>query len=252
MENLIMSLKWIIIGYISYSIIKSAFSESSWSFTKNILSLFSVKMFLIVIGGICIFLTIGIFLYEHVSFLQWSWTKYVFGSSINITYAPMQTGNELMNKLLGIPFLLLLMVAVPQLAYREEKMFRESTINHLTILWKSFVFGMIHCIVGIPLAAGIALVIPGLLLGYVYRNYFIADLKETGLEILNHREFDVRDDSIIYQQICDDELLNETFEKNVIDTIDKTNSSALALSTSYHCMWNWIMISIVLLVLIFS
>ena len=68
----------------------------------------------------------------------------------------------------GIAFLILLLLNMPRLAQREEEIFREGTKNWLHGIWKSLTFGLVHCLVGVPLGVGFALSIGGLWFTYQY------------------------------------------------------------------------------------
>lgn len=62
----------------------------------------------------------------------------------------------------GWAFLGLLLVNVPRLARLEEWRFRDGTEGWKQAALRSLHFGLIHCVIGVPLAAGIALSLPGL------------------------------------------------------------------------------------------
>mgnify|MGYP001806305597 FL=1 len=68
----------------------------------------------------------------------------------------------------ALPFLILLGLNVPRLAKREERAFRQGTRTLPEALGRSVHFGLIHCIVGVPIGIGLALTIPGLWFTYVY------------------------------------------------------------------------------------
>ncbi len=65
-------------------------------------------------------------------------------------------------------FLVLLALNVPRLAKNEERIFRQGVRDPKTAIWKSVQFGLVHCLIGVPLAAGIALIIPGLFWSWLY------------------------------------------------------------------------------------
>lgn len=250
METVIIAVKCLIVTYMVYSVGKSAFLESSWQFTKDILKNFSVKMFIVVFFGIILVISSSLVLYEYVPFLRWSWTQYFFDNSINIAFAPTHTGNAVLDKIIGIPFILLLLIAIPKFAYGEEKVFREGTLRHFSILWKSLIFGLIHCVVGIPLSAGFSLVIAGLLYAYIYRYSYIKSMKAKGFYVNDYRSLNLNfsDDEI---DALDLEYF-KSLEIKASNYSDEANEKALMLATSYHAMWNWLLVLVVLTVLIVS
>ncbi len=69
----------------------------------------------------------------------------------------------------GVIFLGLLFLNLPGMARAEEEMFREGTKSWKDGVPRSLAFGLMHCIVGVPVAAGLALMIPGL---WFTREYF--------------------------------------------------------------------------------
>lgn len=74
-------------------------------------------------------------------------------------------------KYFGIIFILLLMVNVPNFAGMEESWFRQGTLTWGDAILRSFLFGMVHCLVGVPIAAGLAISINGLWLSFWYLQY---------------------------------------------------------------------------------
>lgn len=65
-------------------------------------------------------------------------------------------------KYFGIAFLLLFAVSIPDLARSEELRYRRGTKGWRQGLWRSLRFGLVHCVVGVPLYAGLALTVGGL------------------------------------------------------------------------------------------
>ncbi|MEO7718758.1 MAG: hypothetical protein ABIY70_21380 [Capsulimonas sp.] len=78
------------------------------------------------------------------------------GSATNLSVLPAHI------KYYGIAFLLLFAVSIPKFARSEEKSYREGTRNWKQGAWRSLRFGLGHCVVGVPLYAGLALTIGGL------------------------------------------------------------------------------------------
>lgn len=68
----------------------------------------------------------------------------------------------------GPVFALLLLANFPLLTHAEERIFRAGTKSHLTAIPRSLIFGLVHCLVGVPIAAGLALAIPGMWFSHHY------------------------------------------------------------------------------------
>ena len=99
------------------------------------------------------------------------------GTNINIM--PMHI------KYFGLVFALLLMVNLPSLAMTEEKWFRAGTENWLDGLYISFLFGMVHCLVGVPVGAGVAITLGGV---WFTHQYFSGGIE---LSALHHTTYNL-------------------------------------------------------------
>lgn len=64
---------------------------------------------------------------------------------------------------------ILLLLAIPFIAEYEEIAFRKGREQWPKLIGQALIFGPLHIIAGIPMAAGIALILPGLWYGYRYR-----------------------------------------------------------------------------------
>ncbi len=70
--------------------------------------------------------------------------------------------------ILGLGFLVLLFLNLPRLARYEEDAFRRGTKNWLDGAWRSLKFGLVHCLVGVPIGFGLALGLGGMWFTYHY------------------------------------------------------------------------------------
>lgn len=70
--------------------------------------------------------------------------------------------------ILGLGFLVLLFLNLPRLARTEEEWFRRGTKNWLDGCWRSLKFGLVHCLVGVPIGYGLALGLGGIWFTYHY------------------------------------------------------------------------------------
>jgi hypothetical protein len=116
-------------------------------------------------GGIVVVLSIYTGLVKLVPWLSWSWTKYLGKKheGQNLTTFTMKA------RWVGPVYTAMLFLGLPLLAKIEEEWFRGGTHGWEQGIIRSFAFGMIHCLVGVPLAAGIAISVFGL---WLTQNYF--------------------------------------------------------------------------------
>ena len=99
----------------------------------------------------------------QVPWLQWGWYTLVAGTPGNAMVASATSSLWVF-----APFLVLLVVAMPQLVLAEEEAFRDDTRSWAQAARRSVVFGLMHCVVGVPIAAGLALTIAGLWFSHQY------------------------------------------------------------------------------------
>lgn len=113
-------------------------------------------------------LVIGLGLYYSVPFTRWSWLML-----LQTPGDPNPQPTNLMTAGFRIPwftmiFIPLFALNIPRLAKREEEVFRHRIRSPKEAIIKSIKFGYVHCLVGVPLAIGTALIIPGLIFSYIY------------------------------------------------------------------------------------
>ncbi len=138
-----------------------------WSVWKR----FRVAMFLEAVAVLIATIIIGVLLSE-VPPLKYGWLHLVYTEGGNVLVRPLTAGSDSAYELvrwLPVLFVTGLLLAVPFLAKMEEEQFRKGYTEWSDILAQSVKFGLVHCIVGIPLAFGIALILSGLWYGYHYR-----------------------------------------------------------------------------------
>jgi hypothetical protein len=78
----------------------------------------------------------------------------------------------------GVVFGLLLLINLPSLAMFEEKLFREGTEGWKDGIIGSIIFGLVHCLVGVPLGAGIAIIFAGI---WFTQQYFVGGIVRSAL-----------------------------------------------------------------------
>jgi hypothetical protein len=124
-------------------------------------------------AGVVLLTIPAVFALWQVPGLSWGWYKLLSGHYGNAMIAPITDLSDAgfwPLRLLPVVFIVLFFAAMPLLVRYEEQSFREGITDPRAIFWKSLRFGLIHCIVGVPLAAGLALTIPGLFYGFTYRR----------------------------------------------------------------------------------
>jgi len=123
----------------------------------------------VVAGLIFVTVVFGYFLFVFGGpVLQFSWLKLLAQPEEQAT-----AGKNLITTGLTVPifawlFLPLLAINVPRLAKREERVFRQDVRTVPKAIGQSVKFGLWHCIVGVPVAFGLGLTIPGLAFAYAY------------------------------------------------------------------------------------
>lgn len=108
--------------------------------------------------------------------LRWGWFMLLgTGGGSAVTQPMVRT--EAHNGIAGLIAVSLVytafVLAMPFIALREERIFRAGHERWQAILARSFMFGLSHLIVGIPIIIAAVLSVPGFLLGIRYRSVFI-------------------------------------------------------------------------------
>lgn len=182
-----------------------------YKFVWHVWKRFRIKMFFEVLGTI-VLTWMAVTMLWKIPGLKYGWTTFLFHKGGNVVMKSVDEGFDsphLIIRLLTFLFFIILVVALPFLARLEEKIFRAGYSEWGSIIKQSIKFGLIHCLVGVPIAAGIALSIPGLFFGYHYKRAF--------------------DRSI------------QTLEDH------QAKEEATMVSTTYHTMFNTIVIMLLLL-----
>ncbi len=113
-------------------------------------------------------LVVPLFVLFHVPVLNWSILNVLVprGDSARI-------GTNLYLLPLNLPwigwiFMALLVFNIPLLAYIEEDIFRRGTETTWDVIRRSLKFGFVHCLIGLPLCAGLMLSLMGFWYTYHY------------------------------------------------------------------------------------
>lgn len=153
---------------------------------KKGLAVFSQISLWMVAQNLLILMAVGFTYYGLVKLLpilKWSLSSLFTGdgdsNGKNINLIPMEV------KYFGLIFGVLLIFNLPSLAMTEEKWFRLGTQDWLQGLYLSLLFGMVHCLVGVPIATGLAISIGGL---WFTHQYFIGGVN---LSALHHTTYNL-------------------------------------------------------------
>lgn len=115
------------------------------------------------------------------------WISLAFGgSSQNMLLLPFReavASPHLLIRASGFVFFALIVYLIPFIAGIEESFFRKGYVRWPEIIRQSIKFGLVHCLAGVPLASGIALILPGLYFGWVYRRTYLQAFREVGYEV---------------------------------------------------------------------
>ena len=215
MENLINVGKLTLVLLAVASIVFTFVEEwRNYRFIWQVWKRFRIKMFFEVFG-IILLMVVAIIALLEVPGLKYGWANLFFSGGGNILVAPIldASGSASILIRLVVPlFFFALMLMLPFLSRSEERRFRKGYNEWGSILKQSVKFGLMHCLVGIPLAAGIGLIITGFFLGYKYK-----------------RAFDSKAATLNYSQAEDE---------------------AVMVSTTYHTMYNSILVTVMLIVVL--
>lgn len=200
------------------SIASQLFSERKrLEFIWRIWKRFRIGQLLEVIAVISSVIVVGLLLMK-IPFLSYGWTSLFYGhGGGNLLVGPIMEGSESSNGLIRILvpiFFFAFILAAPFLAKEEEDIFRKGHTEWGSIAIQSVKFGLVHCIMGVPLAFGFALIISGFFFGYKYKCAF-----KRNLERLDFHE---------------------------------AEKEAVMVTTTYHTMYNTILLLFLLVVTIAS
>jgi len=149
--------------------------RSELHFVLSVWKRFRPLMLLEVVIVIVLTLTSVITMISLFPFLKWGWLAPFLNSDTggNILIAPIMGASDssfIFVRIIPFIFLVALLFFLPFMAKREEDGFRRGYNTYKEIIYKSIQFGLMHLIVGIPIAAGFALIGGGLFFGYKYKK----------------------------------------------------------------------------------
>lgn len=174
METLVTIGKTCLVLFSVYAIGNILISErNNYHFIWSVWRRFRIKMVFECLGIILLVVLAATALLQ-IPFLNFGWANLFYdGEGGNIFLKPVLEGSEsrsvLIRSLIPLFFVAFILI-VPFAAHSEEKSFRKGYNTWSKITKKSIEFGLIHCIVGIPIGAGIALIIPGFFFAFKYKQ----------------------------------------------------------------------------------
>ncbi len=213
-------------------------NKRNLKFVLDIWSQFSIVKFIEVTLATSAVLIGYLVIRHYLPFLDWSWTTLIGSNSANINFAPIAvyhsvnvntTNTNIVSQIIKVIssmslvlFLLAFVLVLPFLAKQEEEMFRKGHHTTVDIIKWSFIFGIVHVIVGIPIAIAISMTIFGLFLSYKYNRK--------------------------YQQL---KMMIPENRVNLVNLENYANEKAIIHSTVYHTLWNTTVLSLIILIEIY-
>lgn len=160
------NLLWTVVKIVVVVFLTVDFARIAWTKREKWLTAYTtIDWRLMLVDAIVVAATITVvvvLITVSPNIMGFSWLRVFGASGTNIN----TIGSDI--PYFGIVFVLLLMLALPWLAQIEEELFREGTGSWLEGFVRSVIFGFVHMLVGIPLGAAIALIIPGMFYTAMY------------------------------------------------------------------------------------
>ncbi|MFA5830631.1 MAG: hypothetical protein WC878_02255 [Candidatus Paceibacterota bacterium] len=150
---------------------------------------FRPGMFIQVFVLIIIVLATAVFLSNHVPYLHYGWMHLILKNGGNIVTGPVLSvahSEYMVLRILPPVFLFVFLLVIPFLANGEEKIFRKGYHTRGKMIRQSIRFGLVHLVAGIPIAAGIALIVPGLFFAYKYHDTYTKLMQTTEKKEASH------------------------------------------------------------------
>jgi membrane protease YdiL (CAAX protease family) len=156
---------WFLVAYAVFSGIRSLIKKDYIHNYRNIdfkLYLWIVPLIVVIMGVVFLLLAINpvIFWASWPSLLGLQLGNTGYGENLSLA------GTDI--RYWGILICILLLIQLPALVRFEEEKYRKGTRNWADGSLRSLAFGLTHMLVGVPLAAGLALTLAGLFLTYMY------------------------------------------------------------------------------------
>lgn len=199
-------LKIFAVAYVLYfmvSMTRDAFADLS--FISFIWKRVRPKMCFEVFGILFLVTSTMILLLMFVPFMRIGWMNLFFAEGGNFILKPftdLSDSPQYFFRFIPLIFLAALLFLAPFIVKVEEELFRYGHTGWGSVSLQSVKFGLVHLVLGIPLAAPLALIILGFFLGYKYRKAYLETLPYCG-EDLNMAHSRAIATSIAYHTVFD-------------------------------------------------
>jgi len=175
---------YLLCGYVLYSIGTTLYKKRyELDFIKTIYFRQGFMPYLLGFATVFLVLALCPIYYIVPKFLQWGWYSLISsdGMANNFIVAPFEQTAMLSQFWKGFVLFIIwsiFILVLPFLAKAEEESFRKDRIEWLEIIIASFIFGIIHLIMGIPIIIGLILFVPGFLFACRYRYIYFKWMKK--------------------------------------------------------------------------
>ncbi len=206
MTDPVFYLKGIALAYVLYFIVgmaREAFANIS--FVPFIWKRTNPKMFAETFGILVLVTGTMFLLLAFIPFMRIGWMNFFSPDGGNIILKPftdLAESSDYLIRCIPVVLLAVLIFLAPFIVKVEEEIFRYGHTEWRAVSRQSVKFGLIHLILGIPIAAPLALIILGFFLGYKYRKAYRETLPYCG-EDFNMAHSRAIATSIAYHTIFD-------------------------------------------------
>lgn len=212
-----------------------------WQHTALVVKQFRWRMYFELMGLFVHVIPIGIILWATIPFMKWGWLSLFYEHGGNMGIRPLTDLGQSESRILasvGIVGIIVLALVMPHLTFFEERAFRKGHYTWRSIIRQSIKFGFVHMIVGVPLFGAIMISCVGFYFATVYRKIY----RET------KRILTIQPNFKFEYPVASEESEEDEDSKDAPEEI--AQGIAILESTAYHTMWNWILLSIAVILLI--
>lgn len=208
--------------YLSLKLYLKTFKDNFY-ITKQIWKGFSFKV-LLKNFGIFLLTLMLVLTINKIPFLSYGWTDFFLMKSNNVfisSVVDLKT-TKTFPLFYSLFYLAILLFLIPDFVHFEEQIFRKGKTSFKSRIISSIKFGLIHCIVGVSVGTGIALILPGL--------YF----------------------SKVYKKAYDKEINYSDKTKTTEVQIKKAHDKATITSSTHHALYNTLIISFIFIYILYQ
>lgn len=162
-------------AFLTISLVSNLFDQEKMSNNFDVFSKISTWIVVQNLALIAVIVGAYLALVTMMPFLK----RTLYGKGTNLSLIPADV------KYFGAIFLVLMIFSLPGYAHTEEEWFREGTLDWMHGLRLSITFGLVHCLVGVPFAAGLVISIAGL---WFTHQYFVGGIE---LSTVHHTTYNL-------------------------------------------------------------